>query len=83
MEQATRSSAPDAGSYNLLCRAYYMIDDWDRGIAACERAVKLAPEKSLYHLWLARIYGEKADHAGFLTAAGLVEKSSHRVRARR
>jgi len=74
LEQATHSSSPNAESYNLLCRAYYMIDDWDRGIAACERAVKLAPENSLYHLWLARIYGEKADHAGFLTGAGLVKK---------
>jgi tetratricopeptide (TPR) repeat protein len=74
LEQATHSSAPDAESYNLLCRAYYMIDEWDRGIAACERAVKLAPENSLYHLWLARIYGEKADHSGFLSGAGLVKK---------
>jgi tetratricopeptide (TPR) repeat protein len=74
LEQETRNSAGDAESYNLLCRAYYMIDEWDRGIIACERAVKLAPESSLYHLWLARIYGEKADHVGFLSGAGLVKK---------
>jgi tetratricopeptide (TPR) repeat protein len=74
LEQSTHSSAPDPESYNLLCRAYYIIDDWDRGIAACERAVKLAPENGLYHLWLARIYGEKADRAGIITGAGLVKK---------
>jgi tetratricopeptide (TPR) repeat protein len=74
LEQATRSPAPDAESFNLLCRAYYMIDEWDRGIAACERAVKLSPDNSLYHLWLGEIYGEKADHAGFLSGAGLAKK---------
>jgi tetratricopeptide (TPR) repeat protein len=69
------SSAPnDADSYSLLCRAYFALGDWDKGIAACEKAVSLAPENSQYHLWLGRIYGEKADHAGFLTAAGLAKK---------
>ena len=74
LEQQVSGSAPHAESYNLLCRAYFMIDEWDRGIAACERAISLDPQKGLYHLWLARIYGEKADRAGFLSAAGLVKK---------
>ena len=51
-----------------------MIEEWDRGIPACERATKLDPQKSLYHLWLGRIYGEKAVRAGFLSAAGLAKK---------
>jgi len=69
------STAPnDADSYNLLCRAYFALGDWDKGISACEKAVALAPENAQYHLWLGRIYGEKADHAGFLTAAGLAKK---------
>jgi len=73
LEQQVRRS-PDAESYNLLCRAYFMIDEWDRGIAACERARNMDPQNSLYHLWLGRIYGEKADRAGFLSAAGLAKK---------
>lgn len=64
----------DAESYNLLCRAYFTLDQWDRAIAACEHAVNLDPKKSLYHLWLGRAYGEKADRAGFLSAAGLAKK---------
>jgi tetratricopeptide (TPR) repeat protein len=64
----------DAELHNLLCRAYFMTEDWDRGIAECERARNLAPQKSLYHLWLGRIYGEKADRVGFLSAAGMVKK---------
>jgi cytochrome c-type biogenesis protein CcmH/NrfG len=68
-------SAPnDAESYNLLCRAYFALADWDKGIPACEKAVSLAPENSQYHLWLGRVYGEKADHAGFFSAAGLAKK---------
>jgi len=68
-------SAPgDSESYNLLCRAYFALSDWDRGISACEKAVGLDPANARYHLWLGRIYGEKADHSHFLTAAGLAKK---------
>lgn len=67
-------AAADAESYNLLCRSYFMLDEWDRGIAACERARELDPQKAAYSLWLGRIYGEKADHAGFISAAGLAKK---------
>ena len=67
-------SSTDSDSHNLLCRAYFMLEEWDRGIAACERARNLDPNKALYYLWLGRIYGEKADRAGFLSAAGLAKK---------
>jgi cytochrome c-type biogenesis protein CcmH/NrfG len=69
------SSAPsDAQSYNLLCRAYFTLGEWDKGISACEKAVSLDPENAQYHLWLGRIYGEKADHEGFFSAAGMAKK---------
>jgi tetratricopeptide (TPR) repeat protein len=74
LEQKVSSSVTDGESFNLLCRAYYMIDDWDRGIHACERASNIDPQNSLYHLWLGRIYGGKADHSGFFSAAGLAKK---------
>jgi len=67
-------SPADAESHNLLCRAYFMLEEWDRGIPACERARDLDPHNSLYQLWLGRIYGEKAYRAGFLSAAGMVKK---------
>jgi cytochrome c-type biogenesis protein CcmH/NrfG len=73
--QSTVSSAPrDSESYNLLCRAYFMLGEWDPGIAACEKAVSLDPDNSEYHSWLGRIYGEKADHSSFITAAHLAGK---------
>lgn len=74
LQKQITSSGTDAESHNLLCRAYFMIGDWDRGITSCERARELDPQRSLYHLWLGRIYGEKADHSGMLAAAGLVKK---------
>jgi tetratricopeptide (TPR) repeat protein len=74
LQQKINRSPEDAEAHNLLCRAYFMLEDWDHGIAACERARKLDPHNSVYHLWLGRIYGEKADRAGFLSAAGLARK---------
>jgi tetratricopeptide (TPR) repeat protein len=68
------SSPNDAASYNLLCRAYFSVNNWDRAIAACEKAVSLDPGNSEYHLWLGRAYGEKADTVSFFSAAGLAKK---------
>lgn len=73
--QGKISSSPnDALAQNLLCRAYFSIGNWDRGISACERAVSLQPENGQFHLWLGRIYGEKADRAGIFSAAGLAKR---------
>jgi len=74
LEQQVRQTPNDAASHNLLCRAYFGMEDWDRGIANCERARDLDPQNSLYYLWLGRVYGEKADRANFLSAAGLAKK---------
>lgn len=68
------ASPNDPVAHNFLCRAYFSLGEWDRGIAACEKAVTLDPDNSQYHLWLGRIYGEKADKSGFMTAAGLARK---------
>src|ERR1700682_582774 len=65
------SSAPaDAESFNLLCRAYFALGDWDRAESFCRKAASLQPDNSRFHLWLGRVYGEKADRANFLAAAG-------------
>jgi len=69
------ASAPtDAESSNLLCRAYFALEDWDRAESACRKAASLAPDNSRFHLWLGRVYGEKADRANFMAAAGLAGK---------
>lgn len=69
-----KAQPQDAEAYNLLARTYYAIGRWDEAISAGEKAVALAPGNSGYHMWLGRIYGEKADHSSFVTAAGMVKK---------
>jgi tetratricopeptide (TPR) repeat protein len=69
------SSAPaDAESSNLLCRAYFALEDWDRAESSCRKAVSLDPNNSRFHLWLGRVYGEKADRTNLLAAASLAGK---------
>jgi tetratricopeptide (TPR) repeat protein len=70
------SSAPsDAESANLLCRAYIAIEDLDRAESSCKKAIALDPRNGRYHRWLGHVYGEKADHASFLSAASLAGKT--------
>jgi len=70
------ASAPaDAESSNLLCRAYYALEDWERAESSCKKAAALEPENSRFHLWLGRVYGEKADRANVLAAGILAEKA--------
>jgi tetratricopeptide (TPR) repeat protein len=69
-----KRSPDDPVAHNLLCRAYFTLGEWDRGISNCEKAVALSPDNSQFHLWLGRIYGEKADRSGFMTAAGLARR---------
>ena len=73
--QSQLSKAPDdADSYNLLCRAYFVLENWDAAVRSCQKAVSLQPSHSDFHLWLGRAYGEKASRANFLSAAGLAKK---------
>ncbi|HVN19795.1 MAG TPA: hypothetical protein VMU05_13505 [Dongiaceae bacterium] len=75
LEQRIKQSPNDAAAYNLLCRANLMMEEWDRGISNCEHARNLDPQNSVYWGWLGRIYGEKADRAGILSAAGWAKKA--------
>ena len=74
LQKQIQQSGASAQAYNLLCRAYYMLGDWDRGIHACEQASKLDPQAGLYQLWLGRAYGEKADRSSMFSAARLAKK---------
>src|SRR5258708_11801646 len=65
------SSPADAESSNLLCRAYFALEDWNRAESSCRKAASLDPDNGRFHLWLGRVYGEKADRSNFLAAAGL------------
>ena len=68
------SNQTDAEAFNLLCRSYWALGEWDRAVTNCEKAVSLESNSATYHHWLGRAYGEKADHSSFFTAAGLAKK---------
>ncbi|MGH8276603.1 MAG: tetratricopeptide repeat protein, partial [Steroidobacteraceae bacterium] len=51
----------DASAHYWLDRCYYELRDYDNAVAQGEKAVQLAANDSLYHLWLGRSYGGKAD----------------------
>ena len=44
-----------------LGRSYYELHDYDKAIEAGEQSIKFDPANSLYHQWLGREYGGKAD----------------------
>jgi tetratricopeptide (TPR) repeat protein len=77
LEQQVKSNPTDAESLNLLARAYYSIENWDRAIAANQRALKLQPNSSEFHSWMGRAYGEKADTVGIFGAASLARKTKN------
>jgi len=58
----------NAEAHNLRCRIYLQEQRWSDAIRSCQAAVKLMPDNSSYHLWLARALGEKADRVSFITA---------------
>lgn len=58
----------NAEAHNLRCRIYLQEQRWSEAIRSCQTAVNLTPDKSDYHLWLARALGEKADRVSFITA---------------
>jgi tetratricopeptide (TPR) repeat protein len=64
----------DASAFNMLCRVYYQVELWDNSIRMAEKSVSLDPQNSLYHLWLGRAMGRKAEEANSITAFGLARK---------
>jgi len=66
--QVLAQDPQNAEAHNLQCRIYLQEQRWSDAIRACQAAVKLMPDNSNYHLWLARALGEKADRVSFITA---------------
>jgi len=74
LQEQTRAAPVNAEAYHLLSRAYFAMERWDQAIAAAERAAKLDPRNSRYHLWLGRAYGLKAENSNFIVAFALARK---------
>ncbi len=59
----------------LLTKSYLELPEHDPAIKSAERAVAIDAQNSVYHEWLGRAYGEKADHANPFSAMSLAKKS--------
>jgi tetratricopeptide (TPR) repeat protein len=74
--QAAAAKEPQNGEIQLLLtKSYLELQERDAAIASAEKAVAIDPKSSVYHEWLGRAYGEKADHSSMFTAPGLARKT--------
>jgi tetratricopeptide (TPR) repeat protein len=60
----------------LLTKSYLELQERDAAVKSAEKAVASDPQNSIYHEWLGKAYGEKADHAGWLPAMSLAKKAN-------
>jgi tetratricopeptide (TPR) repeat protein len=74
--QAAAAKEPQNGDVQLLLtKSYLELQERDAAVSSAEKAVAIDPKSSVYHEWLGRAYGEKADHASMFTAPGLARKT--------
>jgi tetratricopeptide (TPR) repeat protein len=74
--QAAAAKEPQNGDVQLLlAKSYLELQEHDPAIKSAEKAVAIDGQNSVYHEWLGRAYGEKADHAGWFSAISLAKKT--------
>jgi tetratricopeptide (TPR) repeat protein len=74
--QATAANDPQNGEVQLLLtKSYLELLEYDPAIKSAEKAVAIDAQNSVYHEWLGRAYGEKADHASLFSAISLAKKT--------
>lgn len=74
--QSAAAKEPQNGDVQLLLtKAYLELQERDAAVTSAEKAVAIDPKSSLYHEWLGRAYGEKADHSSMFSAIGLARKT--------
>src|SRR5580693_1947744 len=74
--QGAAAKEPQNGEIQLLLtKSYLEMQERDAAVNSAERAVAIDPKSSVYHEWLGRAYGEKADHSSMFAAMGLARKT--------
>jgi Tfp pilus assembly protein PilF len=74
--QGVAAKEPQNGDVQLLlAKSYLEMQERDPAVKSAERAVEIDPRNSIYHEWLGRAYGEKADHTGWFSAISLAKKT--------
>lgn len=61
------AESPDVSAERIfwLGKAYLKSREWDEAVESMDKAVKLKPSNALYHLWLGRAYGSRAENRFF------------------
>src|SRR5713226_3960523 len=73
---AAAAKEPQNGDVQLLlAKSYLELQQHDPAIKSAEKAVAIDPQNSIYHEWLGRAYGDKADHASWFSAISLAKKT--------
>lgn len=76
-KQIVAVNEADAVAQYYMGRTQLVLCDYDQAIAHLRRAVDLDGNRSDYHFWLGRTYGEKAQRVGLIKQAGLAKKIRH------
>jgi tetratricopeptide (TPR) repeat protein len=75
LQEAAAKNPTNGEIYLLLAKTYSETQQHDAAIASAEKAVELDPQNSVYHEWLGRAYGGKAEHAGMFSGLSLAKKT--------
>jgi tetratricopeptide (TPR) repeat protein len=75
LSEAAAAEPQNAEIQLLLTKTHLEMFQYEAAIKSAERAVALESKNSVYHEWLGRAYGEKADHSGFMSALGFAKKT--------
>src|SRR5262249_52240656 len=75
LQQAAAKDPKNPEIFLLLTKSYSELQQHDQAIASAEKAVALDPQSSVYHEWLGRVFGEKAEHAGPFSGLSLARKT--------
>lgn len=75
LEGASAKDPKNGNIQLLLAKSYLELQQHDAAIRSAERAVALDPQNSVFHEWLGRAYGDKADRAGWFSAISLAKKT--------
>jgi tetratricopeptide (TPR) repeat protein len=74
LNKEVRVHPDNAAAYNQLCRVYFQLEMWDSALRMAEKSTALDPRSSLFHQWLGRAAGRKAENSNPFTAFGLARR---------
>lgn len=74
LNNEVRDHPDNAVAYNQLCRVYYQLEMWDNALRMAEKSTALEPRNSLFHQWLGRAAGRKAENSNPFVAFGLARR---------